>query len=220
MGAFDFNYKDYNYRCDIGMMTPLQYNRMIDLLEEYQPNRICELGSGESTKIFKKYSEMTNATAYSIEHDFNWNKYDSFMFPLIENVQLNVANHIYNKCNIYADLERWLDGQDKFDFILIDAPNDGIPQNYNGLEYARIQTVDFPLLDKMNDKCVVMYHDSDMDIAQNTLNEFERILEKLNYTYQKENVIEKDTDIAEYNRKFLGRYPQLTIYIITKEQQI
>ena len=32
---FHFNYKDYSFWCDIGMMTPIQYIRMINMLEEY-----------------------------------------------------------------------------------------------------------------------------------------------------------------------------------------
>lgn len=211
-----FKYKDYSFYCDIGMMTPLQYIRMINILEEYEPKRICELGSGQSTDIINVYVQKTNARAYSIEHDKYWNTHNSVMMPLVENTQLNVNNHIYNKCSIYQGLEEWLGKKSKFDFVLIDAPNDGIPNNNQGLEYARIQMVDFILMNKLSDKSIVMYHDSERNIAQNTLNEFEHLLNEYGYAYQKEIIIEKDKEIFDYNKKILGDCPQLTIYKITK----
>lgn len=214
---FNFKYKDYSFSCDIGTMTPLQYIRMINFLEECKPKRILELGSGESTKIFNEYAAKNNATAYSIEHDGYWNKYNSIMLNLNEGIQLNVGGYCYNNCSAYEGFENWLNEQDTFDFILIDAPNDGIPTNYMNLEYARIQTLDFVLLNKLNKKSVLMYHDSERDIAQNTLNLFEKLMEEHNYIYQKEIVFEKDKEIINYNKNILGVCPQLTIYIIIKE---
>ena len=214
---FHFNYKDYSFWCDIGMMTPLQYIRMINLLEEYKPKRICELGSGQSTDIINEYVKKENATAYSIEHDKYWNTHNSIMMPLIENTDLTIDDsHVYHKCNIYDGFEEWLKRTDKFDFAFIDAPNDGIPNNETNLKYARIQTLDFVLLNKLNDKSIVMYHDSEIDIAQNTLKEFEKLLSESNFKYNKEIVIEKDKEIYDYNSKFLGVCPQLTIYELIK----
>ena len=50
------NYKDYTYEHTNCAMTPIQYEHLIDLLKNFKPKRICELGSGESTKIFEKSS--------------------------------------------------------------------------------------------------------------------------------------------------------------------
>lgn len=213
---YHFSYKDYSFWCGIGMMTPLQYIRMINLLEEFKPQRICEFGSGQSTDIFNVYAKKENATAYSIEHDIYWNTHNSIMMPLIENTELVIDNHTYNNCTKYDGFEEWLRQQEKFDFVFIDAPNDGIPKNNQGLEYGRIQMVDFILMNKLSDKSIVMYHDSERDIAQNTLTEFELLLEKHKYNYQKEMVIEKDKEISNYNKRILGECPQLTIYKITK----
>ena len=177
---------------------------MINLLEEHKPQRICELGSGQSTDIFNVYAKKENATAYSIEHDIYWNTHKSIMMPLIENTKLMIGNHTYDKCNVYKGLEDWLDGQDKFDFILVDAPNDGIPSNNMDLEYARIQMVDFVILDKLSKESIVLYHDSERDIAQNTLNEFEHLLGTYNYEFQKEIVIEKDNEIIEFKFRKLN----------------
>ena len=214
---FNFKYKEYDFKCDIGMMTPYQYIRLINLLEEYLPNRICELGSGQSTNIFKKFCEKNNSLSYSIENDVQYNKYDSIMMPLIENTSLGVADKVYDRCTIYDGLESWLLNQDKFDFVFVDAPNDGIPFNTQGLKYARIQLFDFVLLDKLNDASIVMYHDSERDVSQHTLNEFECLLKENEFMFDKEVVVEKDVEIYEYNKKILGVCPELTIYYINKK---
>ena len=54
------DYKGYSCWSDLGMMTPAQYIKMIDLLEEYHPSNICELGSGQSTEIFDYYIKNPN----------------------------------------------------------------------------------------------------------------------------------------------------------------
>lgn len=213
---FDFKYKNYGFSCGIGTMTPLQYIRMINLLERYKPKRICELGSGESTKIFNEYCNIEGAISYSIEHDVYWNKYNSIMMNLTEGTQLNIAGNVYERCSKYDGFEQWIESQDRFDFVLIDAPNDGIPENNKNLEYARIQMMDFILMDKLSDKSVVLYHDSERKIAKNTLDEFEKIMDKQGYWYYKETVLENDKEIIEYNKNILGVCPQLDIYIITK----
>lgn len=213
---FHFDYKDYSFWCDIGMMTPLQYIRMINLLEEYKPKRICELGSGQSTDIFNVYAKKEGATTYSVEHDIYWNTHNSIMMPLVEDTQLVVNAHKYVTCTRYEGLELWLENEDKFDFVFIDAPNDGIPFNPYNLEYARVQTLDFVLMNKLADESVVMYHDSERESAQNTLMEFEKLLTEYGYSYEKEIVIEKDKEIIEYNKKVLGVCPELTIYKIKK----
>lgn len=214
---FEFKYKDYYFRCGIGMMTPYQYIRMINIIEVRKPKRICELGSGQSTDIFNLYASKENAIVHSIEHDEYWNTHkNSIMMPLVENTHLIVNAHTYGTCTRYEGLELWLENEDKFDFVFIDAPNDGIPFNPYNLEYARVQTLDFVLMNKLADESVVMYHDSERESAQNTLMEFEKLLTEYGYSYEKEIVIEKDKEIIEYNKKVLGVCPELTIYKIKK----
>jgi hypothetical protein len=197
-------------------MTPLQYIRLINLLEKYKPKRICELGSGQSTDIFNVYAKKENATAYSIEHDMFYNTHNSIMFPIVESTQLSVNCHKYETCTKYDGLELWLEKEDKFDFVFIDAPNDGVPFNPLGLKYARVQTLDFVLMNKLANESIVMYHDSERESAKNTLVEFERLLDEYGFSYEKEMVIEKDKEIIEYNKKILGVCPELTIYKIKK----
>ena len=212
---FEFKYKDYSFHCEIGTMTPLQYIKMIYILEDLKPKRICELGSGVSTEIFDVYCKKEDSIRFSIEHDEFYKRYNhTIMMPLIENSSLNLNGHSYKNCCKYGGFEDWLYGQNGFDLIFIDGPNDGIPFNPYNLEYARVQLFDFVLMDKLNNECVVMYHDSERDVAQNTLNEFERLLTDKGYAYQKEVVVEKDKEIIEYNKITLGVCPELTSYKI------
>lgn len=214
---FDFKYKDYSFCYEIGTMTPLQYIRMINILEEFRPKRICELGSGQSTDIINLYSKKVNATAYSIENDPYWNTHNSIMLPLMENTTITIGNNEYDKCTIYEGFEDWLKGQDKFDLVFVDAPNDVLPFNRFDLKYSRIQLLSFVFLNKLSDKSMVMYHDSENEWAQNTLNEFERILSNYGFTFQKEVVIEKDKEIIDYNNMSLGFCPRLAVYWIIRK---
>ena len=207
------DYKGYSFWCgDVGMMTPKQYMKMIDLLEETKPKRICELGSGQSTEIFETYQKNNKyISVFSIEHDKYFRTHKSVvMIPLKENTSFNK----YEKCTVYDGFEKWIEEQNKFDFVLIDGPNDTLPKNEHNLIYSRIQMLSFLLLDKLNDNAVIMYHDSNTEEAKNTLNEFERLLEEKNISYEKETIVEDDKETLECNIKILEMCPELVIYKI------
>lgn len=190
-------------------MTPVQYIKLIDILESFKPKRICELGSGISTIIFDIYCKKFHAKRFSIEHDWQYNNHTNLM-PLTECTQLKIGNHIYDNCTRYSGLEEWLETQDKFDLVFIDGPNDGIPMNNQNLKFGRIQLLSFVLLSKLAKESIVMYHDSEHEIAQNTLTEFENLIKD----YDKEIILETDQEIIDYNKKILGKCPELTIYKI------
>ena len=211
----DYKYKGYEFISDIGMMTPDQYIRMIHILEEYRPKRIIELGSGQSTRIFNIYALMTNAKVISIEHDPYWLKGNGILIPLMTKAQLSVCGYTFDDCQIYDGLEKWLEEQDKFDFVFIDGPNDAVPTNYLHLKYSRPQIFDFPIMGKLTHDAVIMYHDSESKIAQDTLQEFERILHEKDYTFKKEVTVESDKEVIGYNKHHLGTCPELTTYFIT-----
>ena len=50
-------YRNYSFEVEScgGTMTYLQYQKMIDLLEENKPSDITEFGCGHSTIIFENY---------------------------------------------------------------------------------------------------------------------------------------------------------------------
>ena len=209
---FKFDYKGYNFRCDIGTMTPKQYERLIDLLEDFKPRNICEMGSGESTKIFEKYKSRTGASLYSIEHDKFYARGNAVMFPLVEKINFKIGGIDFGDCSIYRGFEEWLGLQGKFDLVFSDGPNDTLPYNYNNLIYSRIQVVDFPILDKLSDNSIVMYHDCQLTEAKNTLEKFEDELLKRGFAFSKEEIVEDNMEVVKYNENVLGFCPNLLIY--------
>ena len=203
-----YSYKEYEFNCGLYTMTPDQYKKMIDLLEELRPKRICELGSGQSTKIFETYqNKNTDVALYSIEHDPCFNTHKSIILtPLLENTEYLQ----YSGCVIYQDFDKWLVDQDNFDFVLIDGPNDFLPIGINNPTYSRIQMLSF--VNKLNPGAIVMYHDSNFVGADSTLCEFEKILDFNRVRYDKETITETDKRVIEYNTKVSGLCPELTIY--------
>lgn len=192
----------------IGMMTPKQYNIMIDLLEQIKPKRICELGSGYSTRIFEMYQDADEV--FSIENDPNYKYKSSIILPILKNTDYLG----YRNCTIYLGFNDWIKKQNNFDFILIDGPNDILPINIDNIQYSRIQLLDFA--DKLNPGAIIMYHDSNLPEAEATLREFEKLLDYYNIQYAKEVIAETDKQIIEYSVSILGICPELTIYKINK----
>ena len=179
-------------------MTNKEYISMIDILEDFKPKRICELGSGQSTQIFETYCDKYNAKLYSIEHDEHYKRNSTILLPFIdEETFINIKGHIYNSCNKYDNFEEWLEQQDKFDFVLIDGP---IGWDFRELyKYSRIQVLSFLFLNKLADNGYVLYHDSERNNAKTTLNEFERLLNEYKY---------------RFNKEIINEIPELTIYKI------
>ena len=194
------NYLEYNFKSFSGTMTENEYINMIDILEDFKPKRICELGSGQSTQIFETYCDKYNAKLYSIEHDEIWKRKDSVLLEFIDlETFININGHIYESCNKYEGFEKWLEQQDKFNFILIDGP---IGYGYRELyKYSRIQILSFILLNKISDSAYVLYHDSERNNAKTTLKEFERLLNEYKFTFDKQ---------------IINDIPELTIYKINK----
>ena len=190
----------YKYFVGTMTMTNKEYISMINILEDFKPKRICELGSGQSTQIFETYCDKYNAKLYSIEHDEHYKRDSTIVLPLIdEETSININEHIYESCNKYNGLEEWLEKQDKFDFILIDGP-----YGYSFREsyvYSRIQLLSFVLLNKISDNAYVLYHDSERNNAKTTLKEFEKLLNEYKFTFDKNVII---------------NIPELTIYKINK----
>ena len=194
------NYLGYNFKSFSGTMTENEYINMIDILEDFKPKRICELGSGQSSQIFETYCDKYNAKLYSIEHDEMWKRKDSVLLKFIDyETFININGHIYKSCNKYEGFEEWLEQQDKFNFILIDGP---IGYGYRELyKYSRIQILSFILLNKISDSAYVLYHDSERNNAKTTLKEFERLLNEYKYVF---------------NKQIINDIPELTIYKINK----
>ncbi len=193
------NYKDYKYDFCSWAMTNNQYKVLIDLLEDNRPNRVIELGSGQSTRIFQKYKSKYNCRFFSIEHDSKYACKNTILFNLVENTNINIGKEFYSNINKYDGLENWLSNQDKFDFVLIDGPfGFDFRENY---DYGRVQLLSFVILDKLSDNAIIFVHDTERINMQRTLTEFEMLLTKNNFNF---------------NKQIINDLPQLTIFKINK----
>ena len=178
------NYKDYEYNSFAWTMTDDQYKILIDSLEAYRPNRIIEFGGGQSTRIFQKYKSKYNCQFFSIEHDSDYSCENTVLFNLVENTSINIGKEFYSNINKYDGLENWLSNQDKFDFVLIDGPfGYDFRENY---DYGRVQLLSFVLLDKLSDNTIIFVHDTERINMQKTLNEFEMLLIRNNFNFNKQ----------------------------------
>ena len=192
-------YKDYSYECYGGTMTDKEYKTIIDLLESNKPKQICELGSGQSTIIFENYCSKYNSNLYSIEHNSKYKRNNTLLFELIESTDIQILDYYYSNINKYNGFENWLIDKDKFDFVLIDGPYGfGFRMNYN---YGRVQLLSFVILNKLSDISTVCVHDTERPNMKSTLKEFELLLEKNNFTF---------------NKTVIKESPWLTIYQIVK----
>lgn len=175
-----YKFDDYNP----GSMRLSQYHKMIDLLEQYKPKRICEMGSGISTIIFEQYCQKYNAVSYSIEHQLGYRRAHTVMLPVWEFTDYTVEDKHFTNVNRYIGLTRWLRIQQPFDFVLCDGPYGcGFRERYT---YGRIQLVAFPLIHAITDNGIIIMHDSNRTPQHNTLVELEKIFQEKNINYTKE----------------------------------
>lgn len=202
-------YKDYNFIDDEFGFLSIQIQYLVDLLEKDKPKRICELGSGNFSQIFEQYVEKNkdkfNGELLTIDSAESFNKdidiKNKIILPIDEYASIILNDKFYDLCNKFEGLEDWLLTQNKFDFVLIDAPfGFGFREEY---DYSRIQILSFIALDKLSDNCVVIYHDSNRKNAKSTLDEFEKLLEKNNFKFEKtvmQKGIEKEMTIYKINK--------------------
>ena len=195
------NYKDYKYYSGNWTMTDNQYKFLIDLLEDNRPNRIIEFGGGQSTRIFQKYKSKYNCQFFSIEHNSEYACENTILFNLVEKTNINIGKEFYSNINKYDGLENWLSNQDKFDFVLIDGPfGFGFRENY---DYGRVQLLSFVALDKLSDNAIILVHDTERINMQKTLNEFEMLLIRNTFNF---------------NKQIINDIPQLAIFKINKHK--
>jgi len=196
------NYKGHELRYDIGTFTIRQYQYLIDLLEIYKPKNIFELGSGESTKIFDSYCKNNDANCSSVENDINYVNYN------LHNIHYLILG--LNNRFQYDDLNQYI--SNNIDLLVIDGPNDILPTNQLGLSHSRIQLLEFvPHLKKNS---IIMFHDSEYEESQNTLNEFEHLLNTNNIIFSKEVIKETDYETIIYYERTLNSCPELTVYYL------
>lgn len=190
-----YQFEDYHS----GIMRVSQYEKIIDLLEQRKPMRICEMGSGISTLIFEKYCQKYGARMYSIEHQMAYMRKYTVMFPVYQFATYNIQDRKYKNVNRYVGFSNWLTLQEPFDFVLCDGPYGcGFRQGY---DYGRIQVIAFPLLNKLSQSSILIMHDSNRGPQSKTVTELEDIFNQKDYAF---------------NKEVDDEYDQMTIFYLTK----
>lgn len=189
-------YLDYSFDINKWSLTFNQFKYLIFLLNIFHPNSICELGCGESTKIFNEYVKRNKGTSFlSIEHDSQYKQDNVILCKLIEHGLLDINNYHFDNVNYYEGLENVLKGY-KFDLVLIDGPF-----SWNeSYQYARIQSLLFTENRLMNSPSIMMIHDCERKNIINMLNLLNKSFENNRYLTSKSYIVDRyDKVMIKYN---------------------
>lgn len=116
------------------------------ILEEFKPNKILELGLGESSKFISKFLEnyAENSSHLIIEQDEDWKKSFNIKHKLSKQSDIILSSIVDIEINgylvkVYSSLEDLI--KQKFDFYLIDGPHGSI--HYSRYDaFKIIQSID------------------------------------------------------------------------------
>lgn len=157
---------------------------MYRVLNEVRPNKILELGLGQSTRMIGQYAAAYEDIEHIVvEHDPEWIAFFENDFQLSNHsqiVQLEREMVAYKEAaavRVFSDFKEHFVGQ-KFDFISIDAPLGGDMK-----QYARIDVLTM-LPECLSDDFVIMIDDCERVGEMNTLAEMERVLQENGIKYK------------------------------------
>ena len=157
---------------------------MYRVLNEVRPNKILELGLGQSTRMIGQYAAAYEDIEHIVvEHDPEWIAFFENDFQLSNHsqiVQLEREMVAYKEAaavRVFSDFKEHFVGQ-KFDFISIDAPLGGDMK-----QYARIDVLTM-LPECLSDDFVIMFDDCERVGEANTLAEMEKILQENEIKYK------------------------------------
>lgn len=155
------------------------------ILNTVKPQKILELGLGQSTKLLSQYAKANKEVEHIVvEHDQEWIDFYKKENEVAENTEILKIEREYRKYKnddkvlAFKNFKEILQGQ-KFDFISIDAP-----LGANAKIYARIDVLEI-LPECLEEDFVIVIDDYNRKGEKNTVNEIERILKKDNISYCK-----------------------------------
>lgn len=151
---------------------------MYRVLNEARPQRILELGLGQSTRMIAQYAAAHEGVEHIVvEHDAEWIAFFQNDFALSERtriLQLDREMVPYKNAEavrVFKGFREALAGK-KFDFIFIDAPLGGDMK-----QYARIDVLGL-LPECLGENFVIMIDDAERSGEMRTISEMQRCLEK------------------------------------------
>lgn len=174
------------------------------ILNEIKPERILELGLGQSTKLISQYAASKPAIEHTVvESNQDWINFFSKSYNLPENTKIEKLDY---KIIPYKNSDvRIFDGFEenftskKFDFILIDAPL-GVDMKV----YSRIDVLNI-LPECLDDNFIILVDDTERLGETNTLAEIRKVLEANSISFAEGSYggMKKSTLICSGNLSFL-----------------
>lgn len=154
------------------------------VIDELHPNKILELGLGQSTKIISQYTRYYNPDKHIvIEHDPEWISFFSKNYSLPDEtkiIQCPLMNDSYKEENEIRQFQNFSQavGDEKYDLIMIDAPFGGDMK-----EYARVDVLK-KMPQCLEQSFVIIFDDCNREGEQNTFYEMINVLEDANIDYK------------------------------------
>lgn len=108
---------------------------LIELLEQYRPKSILELGSGASSIATARYASKTGAALLSIDHEekFAEKTRDTIeKWGFSEALELRIASIIDNDGCLFYDKKVISSSRRSFDFVFLDGPPNKIQEKIRG----------------------------------------------------------------------------------------
>jgi hypothetical protein len=176
---------------------------LVRILKDTKPQRILELGLGESTKMISQFIEHSSpeTTHLIIEHDENWKMKFLDIFELSNKSRIELCPlvdqniHGYNN-KMYQNFRTIAQGE--FDFILVDGP-------FGSSHFSRYELI--IMLNELNleKDFIILFDDTHRTGEQETLEELHQLLKGKNiaYTHSTYQGIKACTLICSERMKFL-----------------
>lgn len=172
------------------------------ILNDMKPNKILELGLGQSSKMIHQYSHFFNDTqVLTCEHDKSWITFfeKTREGDYVINIQvLELAEIEYKgvKTLAYSDLGKVINKQ-KYDLIVVDAP-------YGSPRYSRSNIISL-IPNNLSENFCIIIDDCQRTGEQETLEEIREILNKNNLKFVEATYSgsKKHTLFCDTNQKYL-----------------
>ena len=148
-------------------------------LEESRPERILELGLGESTKMTYQYKEHFGASLTVVEHDAEWR--DIFcsnwadVSDVVKLLPLEFRGEGINRHVSYSGFVEAVGGK-KYDLILVDGP-------WGSRHDSRNQILDIIEQNMLADDFVIIFDDAQRKGERQTIRKVKKLLKSKNMTF-------------------------------------
>lgn len=151
------------------------------ILDEIKPEKILEMGMGQSTKIINEYVKRNKNINYDIvEHDQNWIEFFKTNTNMAEISNIHLLENYKRKyngteLNAYINFDKEFKGY-KFDLISIDGPV-GV-----GQEYSRMDIIDL-IPECLENRFIILLDDCERIGEMRTIEILEEKLKKSNIKF-------------------------------------